>query len=103
MAGESQYWSLQNPMLNPNYANQIGLPGVNSNFMITGTLNEGVPVITNYAGALGPNAGGAIQVVTANRELYEYLLALASKLKSRGSEHLSQTLMQASRHAAGMS
>jgi RHS repeat-associated protein len=27
MTGESQYWSLQNPLLNPNYASEMGMPG----------------------------------------------------------------------------
>jgi hypothetical protein len=64
MAGESQYWSLENPLLNSNYANQIGMPGVSPNFLMTGTLNPGAAVVTNEAAGLGANLGGAIQVVT---------------------------------------
>jgi hypothetical protein len=64
MAGESQYWSLQNPLLNPNYASQMGMPGVTPNFIMGGTLNPGASVIANEAGALGANAGRGIQIVT---------------------------------------
>jgi RHS repeat-associated protein len=63
MAGESQYWSLENPLSNPDYANQMGLPGTNPNFVMSGTVNEGAGVVTNYAPGLGSNAGGGIQVV----------------------------------------
>ena len=65
MAGESQYWSLQNPLNNPTYASGMGMPGVQSNFMMTGTLNPGAPVIANEAARLGANAGGEIQIVTS--------------------------------------
>ncbi len=64
MAGESQYWSLQNPLLNPNYASEMGMPGVTPNFIMGGTLNPGASVIANEAGALGANAGRGIQIVT---------------------------------------
>jgi hypothetical protein len=64
MAGESQYWSLQNP-LTPGYANSMGMPNVTPNFMMGGTLNPGASVIANPAGALGANAGQGIQIVTS--------------------------------------
>jgi len=38
-----------------------------------------------------------------NRRLYEYLLTLASKLKSQGREDLGQIVVSASRQAAGLS
>jgi hypothetical protein len=63
MAGESQYWSLQNP-LSPGYANGMGMPNVQPNFIMTGTLNQGAEVITNEAAGLGTNAGNQIQIVT---------------------------------------
>lgn len=64
MAGESQYWSLQNP-LSPGYAEQMGMPSVSPDFVMTGTLSPGASVITNEAPGLGSNAGGGIQVVTS--------------------------------------
>jgi hypothetical protein len=64
MTGESQYWPLQNP-LSPGYAKGVGLPNVQPNFFMTGTLNPGVSVITNEAAGLGGNAGRQIQVVTS--------------------------------------
>ncbi len=39
----------------------------------------------------------------SKRELYEYLLTLSAKLTDRGAENLSQAVVTASRHAAGMS
>jgi hypothetical protein len=65
MAGESQYWSLQNPALSADYASQMGMPGVATNFVMSGTLNQGAAVVTNEAAGLGANAGGGIQVVTS--------------------------------------
>ncbi len=65
MAAESQYWSLQNPLLAEDYANQMGLPtaGGGQPFVMGGTLNPGASAITNEAPGLGPNIGGGIQVV----------------------------------------
>jgi hypothetical protein len=65
MTGESQYWSLENPLLNPGYANSMGMPAVTPDFVMTGTLNPGASVITNEAPGLGVNAGQGIQVVTS--------------------------------------
>ena len=65
MAAESQYWSLENPLTNPGYASQMGVPGGTPNFVLQGTLTPGASVITNEAAALGTNAGGGIQVVTS--------------------------------------
>jgi RHS repeat-associated protein len=64
MTGESQYWSLQNPLLNPNYANSMGMPGVTSDFIMTGTVRTGASVIANEAPGLGANTGNGIQIVT---------------------------------------
>jgi hypothetical protein len=65
MAGESQYWSLENPLTSPGYAAQMGVPGGTPNFVLQGTLNPGASVITNVAPGLGVNAGGGIQIVTS--------------------------------------
>jgi RHS repeat-associated protein len=66
MAGESQYWSLENPLTNPDSANQMGMPGGQPpNFVMAGTVNPGASVVTNEAAGLGANAGGGIQVVTS--------------------------------------
>jgi hypothetical protein len=64
MTAESQYWSLQNPLLNPNYAAEMGMPGVTPDFIMTGTVNPGASVIANEAPGLGANLGGKIQIVT---------------------------------------
>jgi RHS repeat-associated protein len=64
MAGESQYWSLQNP-ISPGYASQMGMPGVRVNFIMGGTLNPGTSAIANEAAALGANPGAGIQIVTS--------------------------------------
>jgi RHS repeat-associated protein len=65
MTGESQYWSLENPLTSPGYASQMGVPGGTPNFVLSGTLNPEASVITNEAAALGSNAGGGIQIVTS--------------------------------------
>ena len=41
-----------------------------------------------------------LKALSNNRELYEYLLLLAEKLKDRGSLELGETVRLASRHAA---
>ncbi len=64
MAGESQYWSLQNPLEAASYASEMGLPNLNPNFVMGGTLANGAGAIANGAAALGANAGGGIQIVT---------------------------------------
>lgn len=64
MGSESQYWSLENPA-SPGYAQRMGMPSVNPNFVIQGTLQDGASVITNEAPGLGMNAGNGIQVVTS--------------------------------------
>ncbi len=64
MAGESQYWSLQNP-LSPGYAGNMGVPNVTPDFIMGGTLNPGASVITNEAMRLGANVGGGVQVVVS--------------------------------------
>jgi len=64
MTGESQYWSLTNP-LTEGYVNGIGMPAVTPDFIMGGTLAPDALAITNEAAALGANAGGAIQVVTS--------------------------------------
>ena len=64
MAGESQYWSLRNP-LSPNYASKLGMPGVKMNFMMGGTLDPEASAIANEAASLGANVGGDAQIVTS--------------------------------------
>jgi hypothetical protein len=65
MAGESQYWSLQNPLANPNYASEMAMPDVKPDFVLSGTLNPDASVITNSAAGLGTNGGNGIQVVVS--------------------------------------
>ena len=81
MAGESQYWALQNP-LTPGYANQIGMPGVTPNFIIGGTANPGSVIITNEAAGLGANAGGGIQVITSPRGVSSSVVSHAGRSKA---------------------
>jgi RHS repeat-associated protein len=66
-AAESQFWSLQNPLLTPGYANQLGIPAQNlssgNTFLIVGRLNVGASFVTRYAPGFGSNMGGEIEVV----------------------------------------
>jgi RHS repeat-associated protein len=66
MAAESQYWSLNNPLLTPNYPQSMGMPGAGSGdpFILGGQLIPNSAAITNYAPGLGSNPGGGLQVVT---------------------------------------
>jgi hypothetical protein len=64
MAGESQYWSLRNP-LSPNYPSSMGMPDVRVNFIMGGTLDPEASAIANEAASLGLNIGGDVQIVTS--------------------------------------
>ena len=61
---ESQFWSLESP-LNPGYAQKYGIPPKNANFdfVETATLRPGASFITRPAPGVGPNGGGALEVV----------------------------------------
>lgn len=62
--GDAQFWSLENPLLNPNYAQDYGLPAENQGgFMMSGNIPPGAPFITRLAPGIGTNAGGAVEVV----------------------------------------
>jgi RHS repeat-associated protein len=62
---EAQFWSLENPLTTPNYAQNYGLPGSKPpNFVQSGFLKPGQGFITKPADAIGQNSGGAIEVVT---------------------------------------
>jgi filamentous hemagglutinin len=62
----SQFLSLENP-LNPGYAGRYGIPPENSNFefILTGRVQPGAPVITRPAPGIPPNPGGGIEAVTS--------------------------------------
>ncbi len=64
--GASQFLSLENP-LNPGYAGRYGIPPQNANFefILTGRIQAGTPVITRPAPGISPNPGGGIEAVTA--------------------------------------
>lgn len=63
--GASQFFALENP-LNPGYAGRYGLPPQNANFefIMTGRVQPGAPVITRPAPGIPPNPGGGIEAVT---------------------------------------
>jgi hypothetical protein len=62
----SQFLSLENP-LNPGYAGRYGIPprNQNFNFVLTGQVEPGAPVVTRPAPGYGPNPGGGIEAVTS--------------------------------------
>lgn len=61
---QAQFWSLENPILNPNYANDYGLPfNTTPDFLQTGVLKPGANFITRPAPGLGINNGGMIEAV----------------------------------------
>jgi RHS repeat-associated protein len=64
-AGASQFLSLENP-LNPGFAVRYGIPpqNANFNFVLTGRVQPGAPVITRPAPPVPPNPGGALEAVT---------------------------------------
>jgi RHS repeat-associated protein len=64
---ESQFWSLENPLTNPNYINNLGIPAgniaANNTFILTGQALPNANFITRSAPGIGSNAGGAIEAV----------------------------------------
>jgi RHS repeat-associated protein len=65
VTGGSQFLSLENP-LSPGFAARYGIPpqNANFNFVLTGTVQDGAPVITRPAPSIPPNPGGGIEAVT---------------------------------------
>jgi hypothetical protein len=65
-AAEGQFWSLNNPLTTPNYANNMGIPPQNAtsaNFVIIGHLRSGTDFVTRPAPGIGQNQGGTVEVV----------------------------------------
>jgi hypothetical protein len=63
---EAQFWSLENPLTTPNYAEKYGIPQKNidnANFIERGTVTPGVPFVTRPAPGVGKNGGGEIEIV----------------------------------------
>ena len=62
--GASQFLATENP-LNPGYAGRYGIPPKNANFdfVITGRVKTGAPVITRSAPGIPPNPGGGVEGV----------------------------------------
>jgi hypothetical protein len=77
---ESQFWSLENPLLNPNYAQQYGIPAQNvsssQTFLLVGQLKEGAIFITRSAPGVGSNLGGSLEIVTQEYgvNILEYIM-----------------------------
>lgn len=61
----TQFLSSESP-LNPGYASRYGIPSQNANFdfILTGHMQPGAPVITRPAPGIPPNPGGGIEAVT---------------------------------------
>ena len=63
---EGQFWSLNNPLTTPDYANKMGIPPQNVNsadYIIVGHLKQGSNFVTRTATGIGNNLGGGIEVV----------------------------------------
>ncbi len=66
---DGQFWARENPLTNPNYARDYGIPQVNidkADFIEVGVINEGAPYITRPAPASHSEPhlhGGGIEVV----------------------------------------
>ncbi len=65
---ESQFWSLENPLLNPHYAKQYGVPAQNlasgdNSFLLIGQIRDGATFVTREAPGFGSNVGGGIEAV----------------------------------------
>ncbi len=64
---ESQFWSLENPLANPNYINDLGIPleniAENDTFILIGQALPNANFITRSAPGIGSSAGGAIEAV----------------------------------------
>jgi len=65
---EGQFWSPNNPLDTPDYAEQNGIPADNMSgpdFVESGTVPSGSNIVTRGAPAFGSNPGGALEVVTS--------------------------------------
>lgn len=64
---ESQFWSLENPLSNPNYINSFGIPAENlagqNTFILVGQALPDANFITRAAPGVGSSLGGAIEAV----------------------------------------
>lgn len=60
---EAQFWSLENPLTNPNYMKEYGLPNKGIEFIESAHLSEGTQFVTGEAASLGSNPGGTIEVI----------------------------------------
>jgi hypothetical protein len=58
---------MENP-LSPSYAARYGIPSrnANPNFILSGSVDPGLPVMARIAPGYPPNGGGAIEVVTVS-------------------------------------
>lgn len=59
---DAQFWSFENPLANPQYASQTGMPSSNApgfDWVMTSRLVPGAKLITRPAPGLGVNAGRA--------------------------------------------
>ncbi|MEI8294894.1 MAG: hypothetical protein WCG66_13105, partial [bacterium] len=63
---EAQYWSFQNPVSTPGYANRMGMPSTGSGepFIMGGRVNPSGNLITREAPGVGGNLGGSVEAVT---------------------------------------
>jgi len=61
----SQFFSLESP-LNPGYAERYGIPAANANFnfILSGRVSPGAPLITRPAAGVAPNVEAGIEGVT---------------------------------------
>jgi hypothetical protein len=65
-AAEAQFWTTENPLTTPGYAEKYGIPAENiakADFFETATLKPGAKFVTRPAPGVGANQGGAIEVV----------------------------------------
>ncbi|MFZ9596319.1 MAG: hypothetical protein ACO3A2_09605 [Bdellovibrionia bacterium] len=62
----AQFWSLEHPLLTPNFAGKYGIPPENvsqANFIERARVRPGAKFITQPAAGVGQNLGGGIEVV----------------------------------------
>lgn len=64
---ESQFWSLENPLSNPNYIKNLGIPAENlagnNTFILIGQALPDANFITRAAPGIGSSLGGAMEAV----------------------------------------
>jgi hypothetical protein len=70
--GSGQFWAGKNPLASSGYASSYGTPGSAApDWVMGGTVRPGAPFVTRPAPGIGPNLGGAPEVVVNPGDVFD--------------------------------